>query len=85
MGTEPRLGYRGQQVLGYIEDVIARDGIAPTYRMIAEVLDMDSADVCKVVARLEQRGILKRRQVTRRQSVGWHKPVIVLLQSTPTT
>lgn len=76
--TQP-LGYRSVQVLSYIQTITERDGIAPTYPMIGEQFGMSNSDVCNVVRRLENRGYLRRRSVTRRQSMGWHKPVIVLI------
>jgi SOS-response transcriptional repressor LexA len=77
------LGYRGQQVLAYIEAVILRTGTPPSYAMIADALDMPKDKVCLVIGRLERRGVLHRRAVGVRRNRGWHRPVIVL--STATT
>lgn len=55
------LGFRGVQVLAYVRKCIAEEGRAPSYGMIQRELDFAStADVCRVVQRLEQRGLLKR-------------------------
>jgi DNA-binding MarR family transcriptional regulator len=72
------LGYRSKQVFDYICAVADRDGIAPTYAMIGQTFAMSNSDVCNTVRRLEARGLVRRRAATRRQSIGWHKPVIVL-------
>ena len=57
----PRMGYRGPQVLAYIQQAIATDGIGPTYDRIADDLGfLTAADVCKVVTRLERYGYVIR-------------------------
>lgn len=73
------LGYRGQQVLGYVSAAIERSGSPPSYAMIAEALDMTKPDVCNVIRRLERRGFLHRQAVRVRRNRGWHRPVIVLV------
>jgi hypothetical protein len=60
-GLEPILGYRATQVLAYVRAVIAADGRAPSYGMIRDNLGFASnVHVCRVVQRLEQRGLLRR-------------------------
>lgn len=55
------LGYRGVQVLAFVEMRIADEGRAPSYAEIRDELGMHSrAAVAHVVARLEARGLLKR-------------------------
>lgn len=55
------IGYRGVQVLAYVQDTIASEGRAPSYRMIRDQLGIcDKGDVGKIVKRLEQRGLLSR-------------------------
>lgn len=55
------LGFRGRQVLAYVQCVIAEQGIAPSYSMIRDELGFQSrAHVCRVVKRLESRGLLSR-------------------------
>jgi SOS-response transcriptional repressor LexA len=55
------LGYRGVQVLAFIQTTIESEGAAPSYRMIAEELGLVSkGDVNKIVRRLESRGLLSR-------------------------
>jgi DNA-binding MarR family transcriptional regulator len=76
MAQQP-MGYRGRQVLAFVESSHARNGIAPSYGQIAAKLGMTTADVCRVVRRLEQRGLLQRRGVGHRRNRGWHSPVIV--------
>jgi len=77
-----QLGYRGAQVLGYVQLVAVNDGRAPSYAQIADALGMGSiADVCNVVRRLEKRGLLRRTDTGSRHRRGWHQPVI-LTQST---
>lgn len=57
----PPTGYRGPQVLAYIRQAIATDGIGPTYDRIADDLGfLTAADVCKVVTRLEKHGFVIR-------------------------
>ena len=73
------LGYRGQQVLEYIEAAIQHHERAPSYAQIADALGMSSvADVCNVVRRLERRGLLRRTDTGSRHRRGWHSPVIEL-------
>lgn len=58
---EPRLGYRGTQVLIYIRRYKRRAGDVPSYGEIRDALGFnDRADVCRVVERLERRGLLRR-------------------------
>jgi|JI10StandDraft_1071094.scaffolds.fasta_scaffold188956_2 predicted transcriptional regulator of viral defense system len=55
------LGYRGQQVIALVRETIAVDGSAPSYAMIRDRLGFrDKVDVCRVVERLENRGLLSR-------------------------
>ena len=55
------LGFRGRQVLEFVRITIASEGRAPSYAMIADTLGFtDRADVCRVVQRLEQRGLISR-------------------------
>lgn len=55
------LGYRGTQVLRYVNEVIEDEGEAPSYSMIRDELGFNlRSDVCNVVRRLEQRGLLRR-------------------------
>ena len=55
------LGFRGRQVLAYIRLCIATDGRAPSYDMIADELGFTGKEhVCRVVQRLEQRGLISR-------------------------
>ena len=55
------LGYRGVQVLAFVRKCITETCRAPSYGMIVRELNFaDQADVCRVVARLEARGLLKR-------------------------
>jgi SOS-response transcriptional repressor LexA len=55
------MGYRCIQVLGYVRAVIDDEGRAPSYSMIRDELGFtDKGDVCRVVKRLEQRGLLHR-------------------------
>lgn len=54
-------GYRGTQVLEFVRITIAADGQAPSYAMICNALGIGTkADVGKIVARLERRGVLSR-------------------------
>lgn len=60
-GRTRHLGYRQQQVLSYVERVVQRDGVAPSYSMIRDELGMySSSDVRKVVEGLEKHGVLRR-------------------------
>ena len=55
------LGFRGVQVLAFVRKCIAEHGRAPSYGMIMRELDFaTTADVCRVVQRLEGRGLLRR-------------------------
>lgn len=55
------LGYRGFQVIAFIRKCIAEEGMAPSYGMIRDELGfLHEADVCRVVKRLEGRGLLRR-------------------------
>ena len=55
------LGYRGLQVLNYVEQTIASEGIAPSYAMIANELGIATrGEVAKIVKRLEGRGAIFR-------------------------
>lgn len=55
------LGYRAVQVLDLVQTTIAEEGQPPSYSEICDELGFaDRADVCKVVERLEQRGLLRR-------------------------
>ena len=55
------LGFRGVQVLAFVRKCIVEHGRAPSYGMIMRELDFaTTADVCRVVQRLEGRGLLRR-------------------------
>lgn len=55
------LGYRERQVLDYTRDMIEREGVAPSYGMIARELRMyDRAAVRQVVAALERKRLVAR-------------------------
>lgn len=76
------LGYRGQQVLDYVETTIDAGQRPPSYAQIADALGMSgTADVCKVIRRLEQRGYLRRSDTGSRHRQGWHTPVVVLVRA----
>jgi SOS-response transcriptional repressor LexA len=61
MRNRRELGYRGFQVLAYVRETIASEGMAPSYAMIANELGLpDRTDVCRIVRRLEKRGVLSR-------------------------
>lgn len=79
--THRALGFRGFQVLAYVQDQIEHAGRAPTYAMIRDALGMTcKADVCNVVRRLERRGLLSRVSNGKvRRSTGWYNPVIRLM------
>lgn len=78
-GSDRCLGYRGRQVLGYIQAVAEQNGRPPSYTMIADDLGMSSvSDVCNVVRRLEKRGLLSRTDTGSRHRQGWHMPVLVV-------
>jgi len=73
------LGYRGVQVLAFVRSFIDEHGHAPSYNRIGDVLNMDKADVCKVVARLERRELLMRVGSGKvRRGREWNKPVLRL-------
>lgn len=59
---EPRyLGFRGRQVLAFVRKHITENGRAPSYGEIRRELRFaNTADVCRVVQRLERRGLLHR-------------------------
>lgn len=76
------LGFRGRQVLDYVETAIEAGNRPPSYAMIASALGMNStADVCNVVRRLEKRGYLQRCDTGTRQRQGWHAPVVMLVRA----
>lgn len=55
------LGYRAVQVLEYVRLTIAEDGAAPSYAMICQALGINSkGEVSRIVAALENRGLLSR-------------------------
>ena len=55
------LGYRGRQVLDLVRETIAMHGTPPSYSTIRDSLGFnDRAEVCRVVERLECRGVLYR-------------------------
>jgi len=57
----PYLGYRASQVRSYVEETLARDGIAPSYNMICNELGIGTrGEVCRIVSDLERRGIFRR-------------------------
>ncbi|MEN9924171.1 MAG: LexA binding domain [Pseudomonadota bacterium] len=61
MRAPRELGYRGRQVLAFVRDCIDSEGAAPSYTMIRDRLGFnDRAEVCRVVARLEGRGLIAR-------------------------
>lgn len=64
ISTKPvprELGYRGRQVMAFVRKCIADHGRAPSYGEIKRELGFAcEADVCRVVQRLEGRGLLKR-------------------------
>ena len=73
-----QLGYRGQQVIAFVNGHTDQGRRPPSYSMIAIALGMNSiADVCNVVRRLERRGLLQRGDTGTRHRRGWHLPVIV--------
>jgi SOS-response transcriptional repressor LexA len=56
--TNPRLGFRGLQVLRFVEARLSAGKRAPSYAEIARHLGFGSvSDVGKVVRRLEKRGL----------------------------
>jgi SOS-response transcriptional repressor LexA len=55
------LGYRAVQVLGYVRETIAEEGVAPSYGMIAERLGISSREkVRRIVVGLEKRALVSR-------------------------
>ena len=55
------LGYRCVQVLSYVREAIEKEGTEPSYSMIRDNLGFNCrGDVCRVIERLEQRGLLRR-------------------------
>lgn len=55
------LGYRAVQVLGYVRETIAEEGLAPSYAMIRDALGFGhECDVLQVVEGLERRGLIRR-------------------------
>lgn len=55
------LGYRGAQVLDYVQRVLRDEGQAPSYSMIRDELGIHTkGEVCEIVGRLERRGLLRR-------------------------
>lgn len=55
------LGYRGRQVLDFVRSTIAQQGRAPSYAMIRDELNFaDTAQVFRVIERLERRGAIRR-------------------------
>lgn len=53
------LGYRAVQILAYIKTHMEQHGRPPSYSEIRDELGFsDKADVCKCVARLEQRALI---------------------------
>lgn len=56
-----QLGYRGEQVMKFINAAIIQEGHAPSYNTICDVLGIgDKATVSRIIARLERRGLLER-------------------------
>ena len=73
------LGYRGRQVLAFIQIEVERTGRSPSYAMIAAELGISTiSDVSHIVRRLEKRGLLKRSDTGSRYRRGWHVPVVEL-------
>jgi SOS-response transcriptional repressor LexA len=71
------LGFRGLQVLRFVEARLSAGKRAPSYAEIAVHLGFSSiSDVGKVVRRLEKRGHLSRSSTGSRYRRGWHQPVI---------
>ena len=59
--TQRLLGYRGQQVLAFVNTTIDEQGTAPSYSQIRDALGFQhKGHVHCVVVRLEQRGLLVR-------------------------
>ena len=56
-----QLGFRGYQVLAYVQATIEADGRAPSYGMIRDELGLESkGHVANIVRRLEKRGVIAR-------------------------
>lgn len=56
-----KLGYRGTQVLLFVRQAIRKTGDVPSYTEIRDGLGFnDRAEVCRVVQRLEHRGLIYR-------------------------
>lgn len=61
MGARRILGYRERQVLDYTREVVANEGIGPSYSMIRRKLGIATqGEVSRIVANLEARGELRR-------------------------
>ena len=59
--TSRVLGYRSVQVLEYDHQTIAEHGQAPSYGMIRDTFGFcHNGDVCRIIERLERRGLLSR-------------------------
>jgi SOS-response transcriptional repressor LexA len=57
----PYLGYRANQVRGYVERKLEEDGVAPSYGMICDELGIGTrGEVSRIVKDLERRGIFRR-------------------------
>ncbi len=55
------MGYRTRQVLAYVRAVVASEGCAPSYAMIRDELGLaHEGHVCRIIKRLEQRGLVAR-------------------------
>lgn len=64
VGTGRRRRY--EQVVDYCSSVVAEGGIMPSYRQIADALNMyDRATVCRYVRQAEQAGLLSRTGIVR--------------------
>lgn len=56
-----RLGYRGTQVLLFVRQTKRKTGQVPSYCEIRDALGFnDRAEVCRVIERLERKGLLRR-------------------------
>lgn len=72
-----RPALRKSQVLDYVQSVIAQDGVAPSYGMICDALNIRTrTEVCRFVRQLENEGLLKR--------VGYGRVRRIRLFKTPT-
>lgn len=55
------LGYRAVQVIGYVRSTIAERGRAPSYAEIMAGVGIGSkGEVSRIIASLEQRGLIRR-------------------------